>query len=129
MLGWKAMAAQNAPAVPQRPLTMGQESVQEPEQKSVKGRKSILATLLTSTKRKTKGSVRPKRFTKRQRDQARRMATKDDEGSVSVDEKHALAEHLRSIAPFNKRWQFTGIERKLKVTQASLQLLKGELLH
>uniref|UniRef100_A0A915CDH2 Protein kinase domain-containing protein n=1 Tax=Parascaris univalens TaxID=6257 RepID=A0A915CDH2_PARUN len=56
---------------------------------------------------------------------ARRMATKDDEGSVSVDEKHALAEHLRSIAPFNKRWQFTGIERKLKVTQASLQLLKG----
>uniref|UniRef100_A0A0M3HJL6 Protein kinase domain-containing protein n=1 Tax=Ascaris lumbricoides TaxID=6252 RepID=A0A0M3HJL6_ASCLU len=30
-----------------------------------------------------------------------------DEGSVSVDEKHALAEHLRSIAPFNKRWQVT----------------------
>ncbi|KHN83851.1 Cell division control protein 2 -like protein D [Toxocara canis] len=30
-----------------------------------------------------------------------------DGGTSHVDEKHALAEHLRSIAPFNKRWQVT----------------------
>uniref|UniRef100_F1L4M2 Tau-tubulin kinase 1 n=1 Tax=Ascaris suum TaxID=6253 RepID=F1L4M2_ASCSU len=133
------MAAQNAPAAPPRPSPVGQTSDKEAEQKSVRQRRSIIATLLRSTKKKAKRSIRPERYSKRKMDEARRMATKDlscvkpaqrrttsaisapmmaptsamrsiniaDEGSVSVDEKHALAEHLRSIAPFNKRWQVT----------------------
>ncbi|VDM26761.1 unnamed protein product [Toxocara canis] len=84
-----------------------QQDAKEIEQKPIGRLRSMAISLGPKTRTRQRSLTKSERQMRQVLNQKRKMATEEDGGTSHVDEKHALAEHLRSIAPFNKRWQVT----------------------